>query len=560
MNTLPKLPIPRLTDALGEFMSVAKPLLSKEEFARLKDICTSFANDAKEIDLRLRKYIDSLPGNANWLLDFWNKMYLSIRDSLLTQSNYGFHLSSFARENEDNFSFIANLILSTSCFYKKIFHEKLDVLNIGKHEFSLSLANNLLSCTRIPKKGLDEWINYPSFIRHIAIIYKQNIYLLEVFDEKGVLASKESVIKALSEIKQNQTKGKCFFPAGYFGSDKAVSFLAKLNENKANKANYDALNKTIFHLSLSDNNYHDYKDFFAQAIQNKSNNIWPYKPVNFIAYNNNEVSLHMEHTGADGLYTVYIIEQIIKLYKQDLNHKSSFHPKPKKLDFVLNEELSSIISKYEKDFDKIRQEYCAKVYSFDHNFLPFKQASADCVAQIMLQYAMAGLENTPRGIYSACSMNHFYCGRTEALYPQSAQIQDFVRILEKEKRFCKNTFELALNEHKRRIKLAKKGESFARYFSGLKWLCKDEKIDYFYESKGYKKMNENYFSTSTVGGIGGVVKHFFFTPPTPSTYGIGYLVSKEKIEFDVVYFKDNLKAKVFFARLDEMKEILSSLN
>ena len=61
--------------------------------------------------------------------------------------------------------------------------------------------------------------------------------------------------------------------------------------------------------------------------------------------------------------------------------------------------------------------------------------------------------------------------------------------------------------------------------------------DYFFNSPELALLNENYFSTSAVGSVGGEIEIFLFTPPQPSRYAIGYFTSKNTIKFSSIYYK-----------------------
>jgi len=555
----PKLPIPNLRDALDLYKKWVNPLLTESQKKECSEIIEKFyQNEGIDLDKKLQNYVNGLSNNKNWMVPYWTNMYLSIRESLLTESNYGIHLTPFAQDEKlDSLEYMAQWIIKTGLYYKKIYLDPPISYSIGKFTFSGENLTNLFACVRMPQKNVDTWIKYKDFLQNIIITYKDRYYLVSIFDQNQNIISLKNLKNILNEILNDHIQGQSFVSVAFLGSDNTYLFMEDFLKDPINKDSFDKFNKTICHIHLANEDYLGTNDLFHKVILNSNTAIWAYKPVNYVLWNNKQISLYMEHTGADGTYLVQLMNEIRDSFAIPLEENTSDFSEYQQLVFNYTIDDMKRIKYYHETFKNICKEYEYCIYHYDHQFEPFSKCSPDALAQILLQYGMSGIMDSPRSIYSACAMNHFAEGRTEALKPVSDESWNFVKELSKTKIFNQELFDKVLIEHKERVKICKIGHAFPRYLSGLSWMRENSDVaSYFFDSESLSIINENYFSTSTVGAIGDIVQTFFFTPPKPSYYGIGYLTSKNALEFHIIYYK---KYKKDFERMinkfDEFKQI-----
>ena len=238
LTTLPKLPIPDLNVALELYKKWVNPLLTSEQQKKCEETINIFReNEGIILDQKLRQYIDSMSDNKNWMAPYWTKMYLSIQDSLLTESNYGVHQIPFTQESDiDSTEYMARWIINSALLYKNMHFNPIKSYTEGKFEFCAQNTVNLFGCTRIPGDGMDNWENYDEFLKNIVVSYNHSYYVLPIFgDENNVIsiANLQDSLKAI--LKNSDTVSSSFIPASFPGSKKAYSFLKDFLKNPINK-------------------------------------------------------------------------------------------------------------------------------------------------------------------------------------------------------------------------------------------------------------------------------------------------------------------------------------
>ncbi len=539
----PKLPIGTLDHALSVYKEWIRPLLTDEEFAQVEKITDSFGkNEGPKLAQKLQQYVDSLSDNKNWMAPFWTKMYLSIRDSLLTESNYALHLAPLKdKAAAENHAFMAHWISAVGHVYQQIKNHPQNIFEEGGHIFCDMNTRNLLGCARIPSEHEDKWVNYSEFLTNIAVFYKNQCFIMPIFDENQQSLSEEEIAAGLQAIQQEQGHSPCdFLSCSFQGSDTCVSFLKDFLSDAGNKAAFEELNKTIFHIVLTDEDFNNSLANQMDIIFTLPHIRWCYKPVTFLMWKNNEISAHMEHTGADGI----IMMRILQLAKEQFQQKpigktaqsasKNYHA----LKWNYTHAQKAQLKAYADAYTKKVNEYSLKIYDFNASSANFAKTSRDALAQIVMQYGMNKISPMPQSIYSACAMGHFREGRTEALRTISLQSQAFVKDLEKTHQINQSLLDAALLEHKNRIKMCKQGHAPTRYLSGLAWISEGASASIeFFQNPLVARLGGNYFSTSNIGMLNDLCTLFLFSPPMPSRYGFGYLISQEAIRFCISYHK-----------------------
>lgn len=540
----PKLPITDLDHALQVYQDWIRPLLTEAQFAEVQKITADFVQGpGARLAKKLQEYVESLPDHQNWMAPFWTKMYLSIRNSLLTESNYALHLTKFGDHIvQDNDLFMAHWIISVAYVYQELKAHHNPTYEEDGHIFCDLNTHNLLGCARIPQATEDQWVNYPEFLRNIAVFYKNQTFILQVFDEENNLLTDDQIAAQLKAIRTEEGHPSCEFVASsYQGSDVCVSFMQEFLLYEGNQLAFDELNETIFHVVLIDENFSHTHHQYIDTLFTLPHARWCYKPVTFLLWQNNEISAHMEHTGADGITMMRILSLAKKYFLETPVEKESatssnmtYYP----LSWSYNAALRAKLSEYYNWYVKKVAEYNFKIYDFEVTAPRFEKTSRDALAHIILQYGMQRILERPQSIYAACAMSHYREGRTEALRTVSTEIQDFIAKLSRENQFDQILFDAALNEHKKRIKLCKQGLAPTRYLSGLSWMSQGESAHMeFFTNALTTALGGNYFSTSNIGILNDLCSLFLFAPPVPSRVGFGYLISQDTIRFCISYHK-----------------------
>ena len=86
-SSLPKLPVPSVSDTLQRYLRSMKPLLSDEEYDDMEKLAQEFQ---ETIASRLQKYLVLKSWwSTNYVSDWWEEfVYLHSRDAIMVNSNF----------------------------------------------------------------------------------------------------------------------------------------------------------------------------------------------------------------------------------------------------------------------------------------------------------------------------------------------------------------------------------------------------------------------------------------------------------------------------------------
>ncbi|PIF03898.1 MAG: hypothetical protein CSA86_04425, partial [Arcobacter sp.] len=297
-------------------------------------------------------------------------------------------------------------------------------------------------------------------------------------------------------------------------------------------------------------------------------NSWILKPLNFI-YNLNDKAffLNSDHTFEDAGTTIEIIRRAFEnsknIRKSDVNSKA-----------ILIKEFVD-----EKNAKKIKEEkekYLKLSAKFSCNDLHLELKNEDCqkfskdsIMQLIMIYAQYKTYGKFNSVYEAVDMREYEFGRTECVRPLSVEAVDFVKLLDKfeDKQEIQDALEIANNEHKNRIKSAKKAQGVDRHLFGLKQMIQkaDDKTKKdaleFFNSMGYEKLSQNFISTTCTGTLD-FIGYLLFTPVVWEGLGVTYLKTNDEVIYLISYHekqKENAKnfAKYLNEGVEKFKKIYS---
>eukprot|EP00984_Skeletonema_dohrnii_P039033 scaffold42960_cov155-Skeletonema_dohrnii-CCMP3373.AAC.1 len=94
-HSLPRLPIPSISETISKFLPTALPLAkSEEEKDTLIKACEEFESQAGELQQRLIERRDGEMKDSSWLQLWWNTLgYLQVRGPVVVNVSYFFQFS-----------------------------------------------------------------------------------------------------------------------------------------------------------------------------------------------------------------------------------------------------------------------------------------------------------------------------------------------------------------------------------------------------------------------------------------------------------------------------------
>lgn len=553
------LPVPELEKTMEKYKIWIRPLVSQEEYKKTTETAEKFmAGPGK----KLQNYLledKKIFTNTSWLDRHWLNSYLDGRDTVSIGSNFAMDLR-FGSEEKDTEVFLTEFIFALGSVCKSFKNNSFGkIFDAKNNEISLNQFEILRGSSRIPRKKRDGYNISNNNSDYITIFYKNNLYKIKIWDENYNIADFSD---AVSEI-LNNTKNQEYTLSSICFAENGEA--AELRERYTDKnVFFDVLENSLFNISIISREFSSIEEERYYNLYLEGENTWLYKPLNFI-YNlkNRKIYINCEHTYQDAGTIIEIARRAFEnMGKQD---KVCFKAEVLKIEEYFDSEYMEKSQKIKENYkNKIKQFFCRELLlEIDDKHL--KGYSKDAVMQFLLQYAQLKTFGEIRGMYEAVDMREYLYGRTECVRSVSMESVEFVKALAEDNspEEINEKFLLAEKEHKNRIRECKKAEGIDRHLYGL-YLMKErlenktekEYTENFFKDISYKKVTENFLSTTSTGYI----KHMgylLFTPVVYKGLGITYLKEPEGLKYLISYYiSEEKKVKEFTENLKEGLEKL----
>lgn len=323
------------------------------------------------------------------------------------------------------------------------------------------------------------------------------------------------------------------FPIGVMTAGNRNSWAnvrAQLLES-GNQAQLKTIDSALFCLCLDDDvKWQDENPIpiVRNYLAGNAGNRWFDKSFSLIIEQDGTTAINFEHSWGDG---VAILRYFNETYKDTLNspfvHPST-SPKEcrdsiKLLEFNIPDSVKNSIldtkATHEKTLDGLNINFLRN-YQLSKNVCKSLKVSPDSVMQLAFQLAYRQAYGNFVGTYESCSTSAFKHGRTETMRPCTDATKKFCDsvLLSSSKRPSVGELGKMLQDcsalHGNLTKEAAMGQGFDRHFFGLKHMAELNGIEIpdLYHDEGYRIMNYNLISTSTLGspalmagGFGAVV-------------------------------------------------------
>lgn len=537
-----KLVLPTVEETKNSFLEHIKPFcFDKKE---LDKVFCFFNGIALKLGEKLEQ--ENALSPTSYLYEQWLQSYLSGEQSLSLSTNFSLKLY-IELELELFIKALAQL-----CF--KYQYSNLEPFFDSKGtQFSLHQFQILKGACRIARKNLSQYQLSSIQSNFCTVFYKNTLYKLELFDEKGCFDLKE----AFDEILNQKTYQKTSL------STLSFAHLTKASElrTRYKDANifFDLLENALFNVSIIDEDFKNYAEEIKGVHFLRAENSWLFKPLNFI-YNlkNKNFYGNFEHSFEDGGTIVNIIERSMDSFQETKAHK-----KAKAL--IVHEYTDKL---YQKEASFIKKTYLNQIKFYEALYLEYEcknhlNLSTDFIFQAALAYASYKTHKKFLGQYEAVDMRTYDFGRTECLRALSFELCEAIKNLKNEN--AKILLQKANEKHKSLIKACKNAKGIDRHLFGLKNMIlklqtKEQKLALdFFNSKAYKTVSRNFICTSSLG-YGKYHNLFFFTPTDKKGIGVSYAKKDEKFYFLISYFKkDEQRLQIYQKHLKEFFERLSQI-
>jgi carnitine O-palmitoyltransferase 1 len=309
-SSLPRLPLPALSDTIERYLRSIKPLCSTEQ--HYKDIEKKAHEFKNGIGKKLQMYLHLKSWmSTNYVSDWWEEyVYLRARSPLMVNSNYYGIDAILVCPTDKQTSRAANLIYSSIIFRRQIDRQELKPLMIqGLVPLCSWQYERIFNTCRVPGVETDKIVHLNDS-SHVAVFHLGRFYKL-TFHHKGRLLQPKQIEYLLDKIvndKDDPVDGEEFIPA-LTTLDRAS--WAKIRESKLmsdpiNKKSLKIIESAAFVVVLEDDDFefdpndHTKLDRYGQLLlHGKGHDRWYDKSLNLIVSRTGRCGFNVEHSFAD---------------------------------------------------------------------------------------------------------------------------------------------------------------------------------------------------------------------------------------------------------------------
>ena len=566
-GTLPRVPLPNLTETTERFMEWCSPLLTQDERQTTKEAVDRFSKPGglgERLHTALQSF-DEQPGIHSWLDIFWPSRYLGRRDPIALNANFFF---LFKPGNMGQSERAATLISAALNYKLSLDKETIPAAMNRQTPLCMDQVKYLFSATRVPGAKQDRLRSFysdenpgPSSACHIVIFYQGKIFALDVVSSENISHTLLDIKEGIDAILNDQQSGQ---QAGHLTTMPRAKW-AQVREtisgySDANGENLSLIETALFAISLEDLEPQNSLTACDQLLHGDSGNRWFDKALQLIVFGNGEAGINIEHCSLDGTTILNFVDTILDIDPSVIDEQSGAveqgQPAFKELAFDLSPALQEQIDQAANAFGDLKATTTTRIFEFPDfggNHIKKLRMSPDAFVQCSMQLAQFRSKGFIGATYESIATRHFERGRTEAMRTVTPEVLEFVKTMVDESTSTNEkiiAFRAAGDKHVARARECQQGQApeqhlwelqniyfrnpsafksglFSRLFQGGLTQKDINKALEIYESPGWIKMRSDSLSTSSAPSPNIVT--FGFGSTGPGCIGLGYLVRADEI-------------------------------
>lgn len=262
--SLPRLPVPQLSDTIKRYLDTVEPLLNETEYETTKKVATEFASSS--LGQKLQKLlVDKSKTTDNWMHQWWlDKIYLEPRYNLIINANPG-QLYPKLNYNTMNgqLHYATKYIQGFLEFKRYLEEQKLPTEKLGEATLCMDQYYKLFGTCRVPRKDKDEFKVMQAYnidssrTNHITVMFSNRIYSLQVLDVKtGLELTYEEINANLGHLVRSSS-AEASIGLGIMTADNRdvwADVYTKLEQVGQNRQNFEKIQDSLFVLCLDTKN------------------------------------------------------------------------------------------------------------------------------------------------------------------------------------------------------------------------------------------------------------------------------------------------------------------
>ncbi|XP_029440050.1 carnitine O-palmitoyltransferase 1, brain isoform isoform X2 [Rhinatrema bivittatum] len=500
--SLPRLPVPAISDTMRRYLDSVRPLMNDQEFKRMTALAKDF-----EVNLapRLQWYLKlKALWASNYVSDWWEEyIYLRGRSPLMVNSNYYAMDFLYVTPTPVQAARAGNTVHAILLYRRRLSREELKPLMI---QSTLPMCSaqyeRMFNTSRIP--GLDtDTIQHYQDSKHIVVYHKGRFFRVWVYHGGRLLKPKELELQfqRILDDESPPLLGEMKLAALTAGNRTAWAKARKaFFRNGKSGQSLELVEKAAFFVTLDDceqglNPKDPVKSLDAYAkslLHGKCYDRWFDKSFTFIVFKNGKIGLNAEHSWADAPIVGHLWESVLATDCFQLGYNAEGHckgeadpmlPVPQRMQWEISKECQEMI-------DSSLQEAQALADDVDFHSFPFKdfgkglikkcRTSPDAFIQIALQLAHFRDKGKFCLTYEASMTRLFREGRTETVRSCTVESFNFVKAMVDGKETDEQRlklFKIAAEKHQLLYRNAMTGAGIDRHLFCLyivsKYLGKD---------------------------------------------------------------------------------------
>ncbi|XP_053497455.1 carnitine O-palmitoyltransferase 1, liver isoform isoform X1 [Ictalurus furcatus] len=488
-SSLPRLPVPPVTDTVQRYLESVRPLMDDEKYKRMEGLAKDFE---KNLGPKLQWYLKLKAFWAsNYVSDWWEEyVYLRGRGPIMVNSNYYAMDFLYVFPTNVQAARAGNAIHAIMLYRRKLDRAQIKPVYLLENRVPLCSAQweRMFNTCRIP--GLEtDIIQHVNESKHIVVFHKGRFFKVWMFYDGRLLLPRE-IEQQMERILADTSKPQA-------GEEKLAALTAgdrvpwakartEFFSRGKNKQSLDAVEKAAFFVTLDDteqryepdNPVRSLDSYAKSLLHGKCYDRWFDKSFNLIVFKNGTMGLNAEHTWADAPIVGHLWEHVLSMdpkklgYTDDGHCKGKPHPNllgPQRLQWDISEECQSVISSSLMVATALADDVDMHIIPFNNfgkGLIKKCKTSPDGFIQIALQLAHFRDKSKFCLTYEASMTRLFREGRTETVRSCTMQTCEFVHAMMDEKQTREERLRLlkvAAEKHQDLCRMAMTGKGIDRH-------------------------------------------------------------------------------------------------
>ncbi|VDM30497.1 unnamed protein product [Hydatigera taeniaeformis] len=486
---LPKLPVPELRTTLTRYLGVIAPIVDEETFKRTRRLVHEFIRSGGEGDQLQAELKTFAKTQVNWAFSWWlEDMYLKNPLPLPLNSNpamvFPRHQFISARQQ---LRFAAQLI-SGILDYKTILDTRslpIDRVSHNRKGQPLCMEQyyRLFTSYRYPGTEKDKLVTRDlsevAENAHAIVACHDQFFKLDLLSQDCRLGEEEIYNQLRRVVRESSTTKDKVYRVGALTAlprPRWAEVYKHLTKDSVNAQNLEDIEKSMFILcldispvpiiesldetELTEENGEEYgseanptsqyrNDVFlveqmlhGQGSKLNGANRWYDKTMQFIISRDGNCGLNYEHSVAEGVAVIRLIEYILKYMQEVKRWQFTRHtsicslPEPTKLKWNVDETTNAAINEALAEVDRLTEdlELCVMRFGkYGRDFPKTVNMSPDSFIQLALQLTHFKMHGYLVATYESASTRRFKLGRVDNIRASSVPALKWCRAMTEER-------------------------------------------------------------------------------------------------------------------------------